>query len=120
MTEHLPSEPDDDAEIVGYLQQGEQLLAKQQIAKIPTALSVDFENDLSLVNSGLEALKESTNTDIAMLNTGLFLNGLDEGIVNRNQLHEMLPHAMHVMKVTLLGSDLIRLVREIEKNRNFF
>ncbi|WP_054726796.1 bifunctional metallophosphatase/5'-nucleotidase [Paucilactobacillus hokkaidonensis] len=119
VTEHLPSEPDDDAEIVGYLQQGEQLLAKQQIAKIPTALSVDFENDLSLVNSGLEALKESTNTDIAMLNTGLFLNGLDEGIVNRNQLHEMLPHAMHVMKVTLLGSDLIRLVREIEKNRNF-
>lgn len=119
VTEHLPSEPDDNVEIMGYLQQGEQLLAKQQIAKIPTALSVDFENDLSLVNSGLEALKESTNTDIAMLNTGLFLNGLDEGIVNRNQLHEMLPHAMHVMKVTLLGSDLIRLVREIEKNRNF-
>jgi len=48
-----------------------------------------------------------------------FLDGLDEGIVNRNQLHKMLPHAMHLMQVELNGVDLIRLVREIEKNRAF-
>lgn len=119
VTEHLPSEPDDQAEIDGYRKRGEQLLVQQQIANIPAALSVDFENDLSLVNCGLAALKEATNTNLAMLNTGLFLRGLDEGIVNKNQLHQMLPHAMHVMKVTLSGADLIRLVREIEKNRGF-
>lgn len=119
VTDHLPSESSDQDEIAGYRQTGERLLADRQIAKIPKALSVDFENDLSLVGCGLDAIKEATNTNLAMLNTGLFLTGLDEGVVNRDQLHKMLPHAMHVMTVTLSGADLIRLVREIEKNRGF-
>lgn len=119
VTAHLPSEDGDDNEIQQYIDQGEDLLAQQEIAEIPHSLSVDFENDLELINAGLHAIQEDTDADAAMLNTGLFLTGLGEGIINRNQLHEMLPHAMHVMKTTLMGSDLIRLVREVEKNRGF-
>lgn len=54
-----------------------------------------------------------------MLNSGLFLTGLPAGLINQDQLHTALPHPMHLLNVTLKGSDLIRLVLEIEKNRAF-
>ncbi len=37
-----------------------------------------------------------------------------------NDLHQGLPHPMHVVRVKLRGEDLWRLVMEMEKNRNFF
>ncbi len=119
VTQHLPEQKEDQTQIAGYIQQGENLLAQQKIAKIPHSLSVDFETDSRLIDVGLKALEEFTDTKAAILNTGLFLTGLPKGVIDRNQLHKMLPHAMHVMKVELSGADLIRLVREIEKNRNF-
>ena len=51
-----------------------------------------------------------------MLNNGLFLADLPEGIINADQLHEALPHPMHLIKVTLKGSDMSRLIREMEKS----
>lgn len=119
MTKQLPENAGDHEEISGYLEQGESLLKKQKIAKIPNDLSVDFENNTHLVHVGLKAIQEAAGTKASLLNTGLFLTGINAGIVDRNQMHEMLPHAMHVMKVTLSGENLIRLVREVEKNRNF-
>ena len=53
-----------------------------------------------------------------MLNNGLFLADLPEGIINADQLHEALPHPMHLIKVTLKGSDMSRLIREW-KSRQF-
>ena len=119
VTQDLPEQERDRDEIEGYRRSGEALLTQQQIAEIPSDLSVDFENSPELINVGLNAIQEATGAHAALLNTGLFLTGLPAGIVNRNQLHEMLPHSMHVMKITLAGADLIRLVREVEKNRNF-
>lgn len=54
-----------------------------------------------------------------MLNTGLFLGELPEGLVNQEQLHTILPHPMRLIRVTLLGRDIVRMVLEIEKNRMF-
>ena len=54
-----------------------------------------------------------------MLNNRLFLADLPEGIINADQLHEALPHPMHLIKVTLKGSDMSRLIREMEKVVNF-
>ena len=55
----------------------------------------------------------------AILNAGLFLQDLPSGVVNQNQLHQLLPHNMHVMTVTLSGYDLWRLVQEFELARLF-
>ncbi len=62
---------------------------------------------------------EKADTQAGILSSGLFLTNLPKGIVDRNQLHQMLPHAMHVMRVTLDGYNLWRLIQEMEKNRNF-
>lgn len=61
----------------------------------------------------------STNAQAAVLNTGLFLHDLPAGIVNMDQLQQILPHNIHVMKTELWGYDLWRLFQEMEKNKNF-
>ncbi|WP_252893491.1 5'-nucleotidase C-terminal domain-containing protein [Lentilactobacillus senioris] len=72
-----------------------------------------------MVDLGLKALQAKTKTQGAVINTGLFLKSLPAGIIDENQIHDVLPHAMQVMKVTLDGYNLWRLIQEMEKNRNF-
>lgn len=72
------------------------------------------------MSEGLAALEDYGQTDAAILNGGLFMRDLPAGVITRNELHQLLPHAMHVMRVTLSGDNLWRLVMEMEKNRRFF
>lgn len=118
-TTDLKEEQSDKAEIEGYETRGEQLLAKNKLARIPAEMTTNLVGHSRLVNEGLHALMQKAGTQAAILNSGLFLTNLPAGIVDRNQLHKMLPHSMHVMKVTLDGYNLWRLVQEMQKNRNF-
>ncbi|HAP7877724.1 TPA: bifunctional metallophosphatase/5'-nucleotidase, partial [Enterococcus faecium] len=79
----------------------------------------DIFNEHSFIQVAFEAVKERGKTEAAILNSGLFLTEIPKGRVNQDQLHTALPHPMHLLNVTLGGNDLIRLVLEIEKNRNF-
>ena len=119
VTDELPTLPEDRVEIAGYQTSGEQQLAKRVVAELPTAYTNGLQGEHRLIDLGLEALKARTHTDVAMLSTGLFLTDLPAGIVTANDLHALLPHAVHPMRSTLKGHDLWRLAHEIEKNRNF-
>ena len=120
----IPSETmmtfiEDEQESQDYLTKGHELLAAKKVAKLPYDLSVDIFAEHSFIYEALEAVKYRGQTQGAMLNSGLFLTGLPAGLINQDQLHTALPHPMHLLNVTLKGSDLIRLVLEIEKNRAF-
>ena len=118
-TASLEEQATDAKEIAGYLTEGHQLLQAQQIAQIPETLSTDLRQPHAFITVALKALKEAGQTEAAVLNNGLFLADLPEGIINADQLHEALPHPMHLIKVTLKGSDMSRLIREMEKSRQF-
>lgn len=118
-TASLEEQATDDKEIAGYLTEGHRLLQAQQIAQIPETLSTDLRQPHAFITVALKALKEAGQTEAAVLNNGLFLADLPEGIINADQLHEALPHPMHLIKVTLKGSDMSRLIREMEKSRQF-
>ncbi|EGO5074354.1 TPA: 5'-nucleotidase C-terminal domain-containing protein [Enterococcus faecalis] len=118
-TASLEEQATDAKEIAGYLTEGHRLLQAQQIAQIPEALSTDLRQPYAFITVALKALKEAGQTEAAVLNNGLFLADLPEGIINADQLHEALPHPMHLIKVTLKGSDMSRLIREMEKSRQF-
>lgn len=118
-TASLEEQATDAKEIVGYLTEGHRLLQAQQIAQIPETLSTDLRQPHAFITVALKALKEAGQTEAAVLNNGLFLADLPEGIINADQLHEALPHPMHLIKVTLKGSDMSRLIREMEKSRQF-
>ena len=64
-------------------------------------------------------MKATTNQDLALLNTGLVLHALAKGVITKKDLHEILPHLMHLVTVQLQGRDLIRLAAEIAKNQTF-
>lgn len=118
-TETMMTFIEDEQESQDYLTKGHELLAAKEVAKLPYDLSVDIFAEHSFIYEALEAVKYRGQTQGAMLNSGLFLTGLPAGLINQDQLHTALPHPMHLLNVTLKGSDLIRLVLEIEKNRAF-
>ncbi len=118
-TASLEEQATDAKEIAGYLTEGHRLLQAQQIAQIPETLSTDLRHPHAFITVALKALKEAGQTEAAVLNNGLFLADLPEGIINADQLHEALPHPMHLIKVTLKGSDMSRLIREMEKSHQF-
>lgn len=118
-TATLPEQPEDQAEIDGLQTLGESILSEQRVADLPVAMEADPIGQPRLVREGLHAIAEYAGTQAAVLNAGLFLEDLPRGVVNQRQLHDLLPHNMHVMTVTLNGYDLWRLVQEFELMRLF-
>ncbi|MCH4124389.1 MAG: bifunctional metallophosphatase/5'-nucleotidase [Levilactobacillus sp.] len=118
-TATLPVAPGDAAEIDGLQQLGESILSEQRVANLPVDLEANPVGDSQLIREGLHAIAEYAGTDAAVLNAGLFLHDLPRGIVTQRQLHDLLPHNMHVMTITLSGYDLWRLVQEFELARLF-
>lgn len=118
-TSQLPVLTADQHEVDHWQQQGEQLLAQQIVAKVPKQLNPHWHHASDLTALGLNAITSYAGTTLGMLNGGLFMRDLPAGPVNQNDLHTMLPHAMHVIRVTLTGQDLWRLVYEMELARPF-
>ncbi|MGO3610394.1 MAG: bifunctional metallophosphatase/5'-nucleotidase, partial [Enterococcus sp.] len=118
-TEKMLALPEDQEEIEGYLTEGHRLLAEKKVAKVPYAMRTDLQSEHPMIVDTLKAVKEAANVDAAVLNSGLFLTDVPAGVVDQDQLHRALPHPMHLIKVTLDGANLIRLILEMEKNRHF-
>ncbi|MFD1485574.1 bifunctional metallophosphatase/5'-nucleotidase [Lacticaseibacillus baoqingensis] len=117
--ETLPAAPDDQAQIAAWQAKGIQMLQARPIAMLPHAFNIAYDGPSPLRDIGLAAVAEGGQTQAALVNAGLFLRDLPAGLVTQADLHALLPHAMHLMKITLRGTDLWRLVMEIEKNRHF-
>lgn len=118
-TADLPENTSDQAEIDGYLTRGHQLLRADKIARIPETLKYDFYKPTNMMQVALKALEAKGQTQAAILNQGLFLKDLPAGLVTMDDLHQQMPHPMHLLNVTLRGYDLWRLIMEMEKNRFF-
>ena len=112
--------PENETEMIeSYELMGHQLLNEQVMAAIPATFHVNWQGKSELVEIGLEALKEYAHTDAAILNAGLFMQPLVEGTVTKDDLHKILPHPMRILRCTLDGENLIRMIYEMEKNRLF-
>lgn len=118
-TAGLTALPEDEVEVLGYFEEGHRLLKAEKVAYIPYDLDTDLREPHRLIDVTLQAVKMRAQTDVAILNSGLFLTSIGQGLVNQDELHQTLPHPMHLIRVTLKGCDVIRLVGEIEKNRGF-
>ena len=81
-------------------------------------MSTDLRQPHAFITVALKALKKRADRS-GCVEQRVILADLPEGIINADQLHEALPHPMHLIKVTLKGSDMRRLIREMEKVVNF-
>lgn len=118
-TDQMLSFPEDQAEIDSYVKKGQAALRASVVTTIEQPLPIAQADGPNLINEALEALKSRAKTEVALLNTGLFLRPLQAGVVTQEDLHQLLPHPMHLVRVTLTGQEMIRFVKEIEKNRSF-
>ncbi|MFC6275847.1 bifunctional metallophosphatase/5'-nucleotidase [Levilactobacillus tangyuanensis] len=118
-TSELASVPADQTEINSLTDRGEKILEGREFARLPHRLIANPSGHPELVQLGMQAIAAAAGTQAAVLNAGLFLHDLPAGPVNEEQLLTLLPHGMHVMRVTLDGENLWRLVREFELARLF-
>lgn len=116
-TKGLTRELEDIGEIEGYIKNGKSLLASQKIAHLPFTLETDGSSEHQFIDEALKALEHFEPADIYMLSTGLFLAPLKKGLITNKELHEVLPHPMHLVKVTLKGKDLIEALIEIKEQQ---
>ena len=112
----IEEEPDDQKVIQGYIDTGKSILESQHVAQLPEKFADDKQ---AAIQVSLDAISDFAHTDLAMLSSGLFLESFNSGIITKYDLQKALPHPMHVVKSILRGSDLWRLVMEIEKNRHY-
>ncbi|MCO6017155.1 multifunctional 2',3'-cyclic-nucleotide 2'-phosphodiesterase/5'-nucleotidase/3'-nucleotidase [Carnobacterium divergens] len=115
----LPPTANEAKLISDYEEQGHSQLKEQQIAYLPNAFPISWKGSSPLVKLGLKAIKDYAQTEVAIVNAGLFMEPLQKGIVSKNDLHQILPHPMRVLTCTLDGENLERLILEMEKNRNY-
>lgn len=118
-TSDLSVEPEDSKWLDALEQRGQDILAQSKVAKLDEKMDNGLRGKPRMVSEFLSAMKEKAGTKAAIVNNGLFLHPLPKGIVDKNQLHQILPHSMHVTKTTLSGSDLWRMVMEMQKNWKF-
>lgn len=117
VVKELPELAGDEQEIAGYLSEGHRLLQQQVVGYLPTALSADPNEADALIDVALKAIAHYAGVETAILNSGLFLETLKAGKVTKDELHQCLPHPMHLVKVTLTGTDLKSLVKDLRRER---
>ena len=83
----LPPVPHEAAQISAWQQQGQQMLANTPVAKLPHALSNNWQDTNSMVQVALKAIEWYGHSDAAILNNGLFLNSLNAGMITKADLH---------------------------------
>src|SRR5699024_11003555 len=96
-TSELPILPGDEREVNGYVAKGQEALSQIKVAVLPE----EYANLTTQMRDALQAIAAVAGTDLAVLNTGLFVRNLQPGLLTMNDLHEVLPHPMHVVRVKL-------------------
>lgn len=117
LTDELPELFNDQVEIKGYLTDGHEMLQGQILGCLPWPLSADPHAEHSLIDICLRAIAAYAGVDVALLNSGLFLETLAMGNVTKDDLHRCLPHPMHLVRVTLSGEALVELVTEMRREK---
>lgn len=115
-TADLPEEKTDFGEVEALLNCGLNQLKTIKVAKLPMTLR---RTDNTFMDALFAMLTAKTGINAAMLSTGLILGDLPAGIVTKADLLTLLPHQMYIMRTTLIGKELKRLLQEIHKNSEF-
>lgn len=111
-TYELAEESGDYELIRSWLAYGRDALSAQKVAVLPRSITTDEQ-----VYDGLRALKQYFSVPVSMLSTGMFVEDLPEGELNRYDLLESMPHAINPMVITLTGAEIYTLFAEIDKQQ---
>lgn len=84
----------------------------QPICTLPRPLKVDWYRESPLPNLLADALREWVGAEVGLVNNGQVLAELPTGAVTRRQLHEVCPHPINPVLMTIKGESLRRTLEE--------
>lgn len=94
---------------------GRQSLKELPVANLPHPYYSGHDEGISsYTKMVLDAMCSFTGCELAMVTTGLLLADLPRGLLNQDDLHQSLPHPIHIAELNLKGYYLIQLLNEIE------
>ena len=109
--------PDEHVDMNELYRIGNRMLEHEVLGELNHPLNKEQVAEPNLISLTLAAMTSLSETNIAVVNTGLFLESLPKGLINRRQLHEALPHPMRVVEVSMNGNSLKRLLNQMEQQR---
>lgn len=115
----IPNKTEEKKEVQGYLEKGTSLLASDILGYLPFTWSNQSSKKGSFVVEALKAMEQFVFADGYMLSTGLFLGSLERGIVSKKELHEKVPHPMHLVRVLITGEHLGIALDEIFNKQDY-
>ncbi|PRO65540.1 bifunctional metallophosphatase/5'-nucleotidase [Alkalicoccus urumqiensis] len=89
---------------------------EERVAVLEEPMDVSWYETSRLLRITADGLRGWTESDVAMVNAGLLLQGLPSGNVTRKHLHEICPHPINPAALTVTGSELLHIMREAESD----
>ncbi|GGE07554.1 putative metallophosphoesterase YunD [Marinithermofilum abyssi] len=83
-----------------------ELYLKQPISQLDQPLPIDWYHESPLGNFLADGLRAWVKADIALVNAGQLLDGLDAGPVSLGRLHEICPHPINPCRINLKGRQI--------------
>ncbi len=94
-----------------HRQEGKKFLSSP-IGRLDRPLSIDWYRESPLGNLLADGLKEWVDAEVALVNAGQLLGGLDSGPVTKGRLHQICPHPINPCKMILTGRQILRTLEE--------
>nr|WP_281393999.1 5'-nucleotidase C-terminal domain-containing protein [Texcoconibacillus texcoconensis] len=83
----------------------------EAVAYLSDPLLIDWQTESPFASLLAEAMREWSNTDIAMINAGVLLQPLSKGEVTKAGLHEVCPHPINPAILTVSGQQLLEIIK---------
>ncbi|MRG85163.1 bifunctional metallophosphatase/5'-nucleotidase [Salinibacillus xinjiangensis] len=87
------------------------------VAKMNKTYKIDWFCESELMKELVSTLKTWTKADCAMLNAGILLEGIAEGVVTRGDIHRICPHPINPCKVRITGELMLEMIRMVRSQR---
>jgi len=83
----------------------------ETVVHIDEPIEVNWFTDTPIMQELTNTIKDWTNADAAMLNSGLLLDDFSAGPVSYKDIHRICPHPINPVVVDLKGDELIEVIR---------
>lgn len=88
------------------LEQESKLIMAEPVVSLKESLEMDWFQETKFAHMLAESLKEWCDAEIGMVNAGVLLEGLQEGVVTRGDIHRICPHPINPCRLQVTGKTL--------------
>lgn len=85
-------------------------ILSEEITRLPHELVIDWEHETAFGSFLAASIRQWTNAEIGLANSGLLLQSLPQGSITRRDLLECLPHPINPCLIKISGRELLQVL----------